>query len=73
MLASRGRSWVSMKRGGCKFGDGKTRGLDSTSKKRGGGCSFAEGHPTVITVDCCYQGVPPIDITLRVMMIHLPL
>ena len=26
MLISRDYSWVSMKRGGCKFGDSKTRG-----------------------------------------------
>ena len=39
MLISRGCSWVSMKRGGCKFGDGKTRGYP-------GGCSFAVGTQT---------------------------
>ena len=40
MLISRGCLWAFMKRGGCKFGDGKTRGC-SFSKK--GVCSFAVG------------------------------
>ena len=38
MLISRGCSWVSMKRGGCKFGDSKTRGCPLS---KSGGCSFA--------------------------------
>ena len=40
MLISRGCSWVSMKRGGCKFGDSKTRGCPWPKR---GGCSFAVG------------------------------
>ena len=41
-LISRGCSWISMKRGGCKFGDGKTTGCPLSQK---GGCSFAVGTP----------------------------
>ena len=37
-LISRGCAWLSMKRGGCKFGGSKTGAL---SKK--GGCSFTVG------------------------------
>ena len=39
-LISRGCSEVSMKRGVCKFGYGKTRGCPLSKK---GGCSFAVG------------------------------
>ena len=40
MLISRGCPWASMKRGGCKDGDGKTGAV--LCPKRGG-CSFAVG------------------------------
>ena len=42
-LSLRGCSWISMKRGGSKFGDGKTTGCPLSKK---GGCSFAVGTQT---------------------------
>ena len=40
VLISRSWPWASMKRGGCTFGDGKTRGCPLLKK---GGCSFTVG------------------------------
>ena len=64
MLISRGCSWVSMKRGGYKFGDSKTRGCPLSKSE---GCSFAVGtqpqrvsapplHPWVGShLECCLR------------------
>ena len=43
MLISRGCSWVSMKRGGCKFGVSITRGCPFS--KRGGGAVVSQLAP----------------------------
>ena len=57
MLISRGCSWVTMKRGGCKFGDSKTKGCPLS--KRGAVVSqlvhrLKESGPPPGTDDKCF-------------------